>query len=288
MLWFLYAVLGAVTISIAGIISKKELFKKHALEFATLKTMFMGIMALVLLFFIRPNVKFSIVILIYLISLGGTLAILLRTKALRHLDLSTFSPLNNISPLFLVVFAFILLGERLEGIQLFGIFLIIAGAYTLEVDHKYKNFFDPFKRMLKKRYHFLLLITLIIVSLLAVADKYMITNHIDAMAYVCYIWIFIGFNFIVIDFFMFRLKDVKADLRKNVFPIIGVGLFTFLSSIFTVLAFSLQIASLVIPVKRLATLFDTMIGGSMFHEKGIKLKIIACLIMILGTYFLSL
>jgi len=288
MLWFIYALIAAVFVSLGSILSKKELFHKHALEFATLRSMCMAIFAIILLFFLDPEISISTLLIIYLISLFATSISFLKTKSLRHLDISIFSPLTNMSPIFLLIFAFFILGEKLSGLQFLGLALMIVGSYTLEVDHNFKNFFTPIKKVIKSKYQLLLLFTLVFMSLGAIIDKYAVTYLLKPLVYLCYMWIFIGFNFIVIDFFKFGLKDVKKDLRKNILPIIAIAFFGIVGNAFYLTALSLQLVTLVVPIKRLSTLFDTIIGGSLFHEKGIKLKILACLTLILGTYFLSL
>lgn len=288
MLWFIFALVSAVFTSLSSILSKKELYTKHALEFSTLRSMFTSIFALILLFFLKPDISFGFLAFIYLISLILTAGLLFSSKSLRHLDISTYSPLTNISPVMTLALAFFFLGERISALNFFGIILILIGAYSLEVDPHHKNFLNPFKKMLKSEHYVMLFFSLILLSVVSTFDKLVVINYLHPLVYLCYIWIFNGVNFVIFDFFKFRLKDVKSDLNHNMWPIILVSFLHFVSSFFYILSLSLQFVSLVIPVKKLSTFFDTMIGGSLFHERGIKFKIIACFVMILGAYFITI
>jgi len=51
-------------------------------------------------------------------------------------------------------------------------------------------------------------------------------------------------------------------------------------------AVSLYYLSLVFPLVRLNTLFAVIFGGTLFHEKHLYFKAFACVIMILGTFFI--
>jgi len=44
--------------------------------------------------------------------------------------------------------------------------------------------------------------------------------------------------------------------------------------------------ALIIPIKRTSTLFTTIFGGKLFHEKNLSVKILACIIMVWGTVFI--
>ncbi|MFH1589978.1 MAG: hypothetical protein ABIB43_05410 [archaeon] len=46
--------------------------------------------------------------------------------------------------------------------------------------------------------------------------------------------------------------------------------------------------SLIIPIKRTSSLFTTLIGGKLFHEKNLLIKILASIIMIWGVVFILL
>jgi len=62
--------------------------------------------------------------------------------------------------------------------------------------------------------------------------------------------------------------------------------FTVLADITYFYALSLTLVSLVLPIKRISTLFDTIIGGELFKEKHLLHKGLACLIMLLGIYLI--
>src|SRR3989344_874249 len=247
MMWLVFALLAAAFQSIVSIFSKKELYKKHAMEFATLNGMYIAAYSIILLFFLQPANSWKVLLIIYAISWNLTILMLLRAKAMRHLDLSVYSPLTNISPLFLIIIAYILLGETLNFIQYMGVFLIIVGAYALEASHHFTSVFEPIKKIFMGKYHMIAIVTLILASFGSALDKLIVSTLAQPLAYICYIWIFNGFNIILIDFFRFRLKDVRADLRSKSWPIAIISLASMISNVFYILAVSMQLISLVIP-----------------------------------------
>jgi len=288
MLWVVFALLSALFLSFADIFKKKVLFKEHAMEFSTVLSIFSFIIVLFLLPFVNFDISRNILGLIYVVSVISTAGLLLMNKAIRHLEISEVEPLLNFSPAFLFILAYIYLGERLGASQILGIILLIVGAYVLESDHKLKTFLSPFKKLLASKYLFYVFLVIIMYSFSAIFDKIILTN-IDKFSYIFFVFGFRALNFIVLMIIFYDgIKGIKHGVNKAGFPIAIISFLLFFSLMSYYSAISIAFVSLVIPIKRLSTLFSTAVGGELFHDHGLKYKIVACLIMILGAVLVAL
>ncbi|MBW2977265.1 DMT family transporter [Candidatus Woesearchaeota archaeon] len=280
--------MSAVFLSFADVFKKKILFKEHAMEFSTVLAIFSFVIVLFFIPFVNFNINRNILGLIYVVSIISTAGLLLMNKAIRHLEISTVEPLMNFSPAFLVIFAYFLLGEKLGAWQLGGIGLLIFGAYILEMDHNLKDFLSPFKKLLTSKYLFYILLVIIMYSFSAILDK-MILTSIDKFSYVFFVFGFRAINFIfLISIFYDGAKGIKHGVKNAGFPIAVVALLLLFSLMSYYSAVSIAFVSLVIPIKRLSTLFSTVIGGELFHDHSLKYKITACLVMIVGAGLVAL
>lgn len=70
--------------------------------------------------------------LFYLSFFGSSLAYVLFTYSIKHMGITRASMFTNVIPIFTAAFAFIILNERLEWIQIIGIFVVLSGLYMAQ------------------------------------------------------------------------------------------------------------------------------------------------------------
>ena len=287
--WYVYTLLSALSVSIYVLLSKKALNNNiHAMEFRTTLKTFEIPFLLLLIPFVNFNLTIREYSYITAIAVIAVIAGIFWAKGIKHSEISTVSPLKNISPLFLVILSFIFLGEVVTLRQGVGIFILLIGTYVLEVDHKISHLKDPIMKIIKsKAIHFIFL-SMFLYSFSAVGDKFTISN-IDVITYFFMVWIIMTImSHIISAIFYGGFKDVMYCAKKTGWTIFFCGLFSFLSALFYFKALSMAMVSLVIPVKRLSTLFTTIIGGELFHDHGLKIKAVACVILIAGSLLIVL
>ncbi|HLC98751.1 MAG TPA: EamA family transporter [Candidatus Nanoarchaeia archaeon] len=283
--WYILVLVSAFVFGISEVIKKKVLAKEHTLQFTSSFHLVIFAIILVLL----PKVEFYLTgfqwFMIAIKSAFLALAAFCFFRLLRHYEISEVEPLKNISPLFLLPLGFALLGERPTALNLSGILLLIAGTYIIESDHKIINLKEPF-RILKEKKIVLLLVYLIFISLCAIIDRYIIKT-VDIYSYyfiqsMLTAAIFMGIEFARKD----GMNDLKNAFRRDWLAIITAAILVVASDILYLKAIAIPAALivLVIPMKRLSTLVSAFIGGELFHEKGLKIKIAACLIMVAGAW----
>jgi uncharacterized membrane protein len=295
--WYVFAILSAVFVALSQIARKKVLYNEHALEFSVMRSLVIMLIAL----FLLPWVNFSlltveIMLLFFLVGFIAAFATILLSKAMRHMEISTVGPLTNISPIFLLILTYFFLGEKINIQQFGGIALVILGGYILNLDHKLSDLKRPIVKFFKSKHYHFLLIALILYSITAFLDKIVIDLMVDtgfgsSTVYTAtfFIWLFMGITLMIILYWKY---DFIQGLRHGV-KVGGVltflsGLFSVISSLFYFQAISMNYVSLVIPIKRFSTLLTTLIGGELFHDHNLLMKIVACIIMVVGATLVAL
>ncbi len=284
----MFALGAALFHSVSTILGKRELIKEHSTEFLTIHVFFIGLLSLLIIPFVNFGISLYTLIFLILIAIIFLEASIFSTKALKHMEISVVVPLTNLSPLFLLLLAYIFLGEKLAGIQFVGILFLIFGAYMIESDHKAKNVILPFKKILKSKYFHYVVISMILFSIISIAEKYLLDEGlIDPISMLFYLAIFGSVTVLFFQLFFFRnYKGVKRAFKISRGPIFISAVAFLLTAAFHYMAISLMLVSIVIPIKRLSTLISTIIGGEFFHEKYILYKSIACVIMLLGVFMI--
>lgn len=283
--WLFFAIGSALLIALATVIEKKTLVKEHAMKFSTVLALFNVAISLVYL----PRVDFSIsataLFYIFIASIFGALAFLFLAKGVRHTEVSLSSPLLNIGPAITALLAFIILGEHLSGWQVVGIGVLVVGTYVLEVDHSVKHLLEPFKKMLRSKYVLFVLFATALYGLSSIFDKIILSMGVDSFTLLFFAHLFIALiYFILISVYHGGIGDIVSGIKQSGRIILVFAILLTMGRLLYLEAVSVALVSLVIPVKRLSTLFVTIFGGTFFHEKGLPLKIIGCCIMLAGVF----
>jgi len=288
MFWYIPALLSAIFVSLTRIFTKKTLVKEHSSEFLVIYHILLSVfLSLILLPFLSFNISLWIVLILYFISLIISFADYYIIKAYRHKDLSLISPLSNINPLFVLILSFIFLGETPALMQLGGIVLILIGAYVLEAEHHILKINSHLRIILKSKYSLFAILAAFLYALSSLGSKFVLSSTTPFVV-LAFLTLFTTFNYIIASIFIFRhrFKNLKKGFNKFGKGIFLVAIFTLISDATILIAMSLTYVSLVIPIKRLSTLFDVLIGGRIFKEKNLKQKAIACIIMVLGVFLI--
>lgn len=185
-----------------------------------------------------------------------------------------------------------ILFEYLTWYQYLGIFLILLSTYYLEIILYHVNHEKPhihhlnILKSLKTNFFILVIIVLITISLRAILDKITL-----AKANVITDLFFTGlFIFIILLFYYAFSKRELSIVEKAMYnPLIFlIALFGIFSNFFILLATAIPIAlvSLIIPIRRISTLFSSLMGGILFHEEKLFSKSMTIIVMLLGFFLI--
>ncbi len=286
------ALFSAVLFALRDVVTKKflqkydvtpsqMLFEMHSLSF------------LLLLFFAFPLIDFSAFYgqwyLFLLKAFFLVCSTLLYFSLLKNFDVSTVSPLLNLSPLFLLFLSTLFLGEVISFVQFVGILVLLLATYILELHTTHHSKKKPthfhVRTLFKKPSKFFIqvFLMLIFLSSTALVDKIILNSGASAITTLYFtsvlsLTIFSSY-FIYKKNFFTSLHHLVKQPQTLVIALIG---FFDMIVILTALSFPQALVSIVIPLRRCSTLLSSLLGGMLFHETHLIKKLFATSIMIVG------
>ena len=292
-LWIVFALISAVFFSAKDLIAKKLFVKDHINHKHIV--MHEYIFYLIVLLFFIPSIDFtSFVTYWYLylfkaVSVGTAGFVYFRLLA-KH-SITTVAPLTNLSPLLLLLFSLVILGEMVSTLQIIGILIMVVATYYLEIvlqhHHRVKCVGCHWYTIRKQeaRFFIAVLVMLAAFSLAAVADKLVLAqvNIQTNVFFTAVLVLIILATYYKPKSIIESVKQYKTTPQTILFASINT-----LSTLFVLLAIAIPTAlvSLIIPLRRSATLFSALFGGLMFHEDHVVKKVLAVLLMIIGVFLM--
>jgi drug/metabolite transporter (DMT)-like permease len=286
--WYVFAMLGAVFTGFAAITHKKTMKNVEALEFSTV----LAIVNLLISIPILLNTDFSLIgrnafLLIFFCSLFATGGFLFVSKAIKHMEVSDSSPFFTFGPAIIALLAFLFLGETLNFIQIFGIFFVMAGAYVLEIK-------EPLKILKNSKYVRYIFFALVIYGFGSMIDRVLLSSTgnyaLNPITYLAIIHGFIALNFVFLTFLLSKgFHSIENGFKKTGAWIIVLAVLVWGYRFFqgSALADAPNVA-FVSAIKRASILIPVVIGGKLFHEHNLKQKMLASIIMIIGSALIIL
>lgn len=207
--------------------------------------------------------------------------------AFRREEASSLTPLFNISPVFLLVLSFFILGEVVNPLQFVGIIIIVFGGYYLTTPDL-KHLLKPFRTVDRKNVFYILL-AMVMWSLSSILVKVILesTSGFFLLFFVVGVELIITLTIAAIKHDILGVfRSVLKD-RRIYIPLSMVGLINYFLVVFA-LGNPSALVALVIPLRRAGSVFTSLIGGKAMHEHNIHHKLIAALIMIIGVFFVAI
>ncbi|MFQ5586735.1 MAG: EamA family transporter, partial [Thermodesulfobacteriota bacterium] len=177
MLWISLALLSAFSLSTADALSKRALSDTNEYAIAWVREGYsLPFLAAAFLFVPIPHLDgtFWITLLVLLpLEIG---AILLYVKAIQASPLSLTIPFMAFSPVFIILTAFIVLGELPDSSGLTGILCVTGGAYLLNVRTASEGLLGPIRAIGKERGSLLMILVALIYSITSTLGKVAVSH----------------------------------------------------------------------------------------------------------------
>jgi len=286
MLWSILSFITALSESTKDTISKFGLRNINEYVLAWALRIVSSIILIFPLFFVTiPTIDTVFIYSVIIDALFLTVTSVIYLKAIKISPLSVAIPMLTFTPLFLLITSPLIVGEMPGTKGIFGIFLIVLGAYLLNLTEKSKGLLSPFKALVKEKGPVLMLVVAIIWSITANIDKIAV-EHSNPFFYA-----FV--NNAVVSLFLTPIVFIKAKKDVNNFPknlkyIIPIGFLGALTYVTQYLAIMLTIVPYVISIKRLSAIFSAIYGFILFKEGHVKERLLGVIIMIIGVLFITL
>ena len=206
-------------------------------------------------------------------------------KALKVSPLSLTVPFLAFTPGFIILTGWMILGEKISTGGLWGIILIIAGAYSLNLSHTKYGLAGPLMAIFRELGSRLMLLVSFIYAFTSVIGKLAIIHSNPYFFGVVY-------NIALTSLMVFFLPAaMNAGSRKNLIkkPLVGLILGAIVAvEIFShMLAVSLTNVAYMISLKRMSLLFGVVYGALLFKEEKIMERLAGAIIMIAGVFLIG-
>ena len=286
MTWFAVALISALLSAFAAITQKKVLFNLGALEFSFLLSIANLVFSIPFFFFTDYNtiniLNLSILLAKSVIGVAAFLCVMI---ALKNLEISNALPLLALTPGFVAVFAFLLLGESLKTVEVIGLMFLIVGTFILE-SKNLKEFVFPFNVFLKSKYHRYIILALFLFTASSILDKLLLIKlNLSPISLTAFQHIYFAVLFSII-YLVFRRKEETTSVvikKDNLGWIALISVLTIGYRYTQIVAVSLASVALVLAIKRTSVFWATMIGGKLFNDKDLLKRSIAAILILVGA-----
>jgi len=208
-------------------------------------------------------------------------------KAIKISPLSLTIPFLAFTPACLLLTSYIALGEVPSLLGLFGIILIIFGAYMLNCDQFKYGYLAPFKAITKEKGSLYMLLVAFLWSIGASLDKLSII-HSSPLFYSTYFELLFAIIFFVI---LLVKKDELRNLvkleNKDWGILAGIGVIIFASILLQMMSAELILVNYTISIKRAGLIFAIFFGWLFFKER-VRSRLFGAFFMLLGVLLIVL
>jgi drug/metabolite transporter (DMT)-like permease len=286
MTWFAVAIISALLSAFAAITQKKVLYKLGALEFSFLLSLVNLLFSIPFFFFIEyETINTLNLSILFAKSVIGVAAFLCVMLALKNLEISNALPLLALTPGFVAVFAFLILGESLKTPEVIGLLFLIIGTFILE-SKNLKELVFPFNVFLRSKYHRYIILALLLFTASSILDKLLLIKlNLSPVSLTAFQHIYFAILFSIIYLIFKRKEEVSStNVKKdNLGWIALISVLTIGYRYTQIVAVSLASVALVLAIKRTSVFWATVIGGKLFNDKDLLKRSIAAILILAGA-----
>jgi len=275
--WVSLSLISAFTLATSDAFTKKVLVSNNEYVVAWLRLVFsLPLLVVIFLFIPVPELDKEFYVAFFLSLPLEILSIVLYIKALRISPLSLTLPFLALTPVFLILVSYVILGEEVSFWGGIGILLIASGSYTLNISKIKEGILEPLKAITKEKGS---------VLMIAVALIYSLTSSLGKMAIRHSSPLFFGITYyavLVLFFAPIAFHKNNQIKRKTAQSVLLPGIFYSLMVISHMLAISLTKVAYVISVKRMSLVIGVLYGYFFFKEKNIMERLFGATLMFIG------
>jgi drug/metabolite transporter (DMT)-like permease len=284
--WFFLSLLAAFSLATSDAITKKFFSDNTPYVMGLIRLSYALPWLLAALFFIPLVIPEATFWLCMLIGLPlEVLAFTCYMKALKVSPLSLTVPFLAFTPGFIILTGWMILDENITASGLFGILLIIAGAYSLNLSKTQYGILGPLRAIFTEPGSRLMLF---------VSFIYAFTSTIGKLAIIHSNPYFFGTIYnTALTMIMILFLPVAAPGAPQKFmfekPVVGLILGAIVAvTIFShTLAISMTNVAYMISLKRTSLLFGVIYGALWFREEKIAERLTGAAIMITGVFIIG-
>ena len=268
-------------------IKKTCLAKEKEIQFLTVFYLFSLLLVLPLIPYVKWQLSHLEAFLLAVIGVLALVAVYLFTVAMKKLELSYIKSMENLTPIFVLIFSVLVLGEGLTGKQLVGL-LIVVGSALVFMNKEAKIFHVSFTKFLQSRYVIYVIVAVLIGAFTVILDRILLRT-MDPLSLLFWGRLIMASGFIGLVFSGFNgLHDIKAGIKISgwlilVYAVMHVAMvYTYNLAMFDPTA----ISSIVVTIRRLGLILVVIFSARILHERSMWEKLAASVAMIGGLYLM--
>lgn len=281
-LWVVLALISAFTLATSDALTKKALTRSNEYLVAWFRLLF-SIPLLLFLWIFIPVPKLDIEFYkAFAIALPlEIIAIIFYIKALRISPLSLTLPFLSLTPVFLILTSYLIIGEEVSFRGGIGIIFLAAGSYTLNLHDMRKGIFEPFRAITKEKGSILMICVALIYSITSSLCK-MAIEHSSPLFFGIIYFTVVTIIFAPIALWMGRYELKSFISGRQIKGLLLPGLFYTLMIISHMIAISLTKVAYMISVKRTSLIIGVVYGYFLFKEENIRERLLGAALMFIG------
>ncbi|KPL02828.1 MAG: hypothetical protein AMJ73_08195 [candidate division Zixibacteria bacterium SM1_73] len=217
----------------------------------------------------------------------GTIYYLLLARAYDRDDLSVIFPVTRgFGPIFILIFALILLREHISLLGLLGILIAVFGSYVIHLpSFRFSDLSVPFKAFKSKAFLYSMGAGACTATYSLISKKNL--EAVDPLTLMY--WIFI---FMVLFLFIFLLlkngsSEIKEEAKTNKKNLLMIGILTFLGSLLVLYALEISKVSYLGAARNVSIVFGVLLGSFFLREGYGKIRLAASLLIFGGIFLIS-
>ncbi len=282
MLWFYLSLICAMSVAAVDALSKHALGRSDPYVVAWVRLGYcIPFLAFSFIWIDIPELDAAFFRTVALMLPLEIAALILYTHAIRQSPLSLTIPFLALTPLFLIVTAFVILRERPDVSGLAGIALIAAGVYLLNVHTRHEGWLAPMHAVLREQGSRKMIAVALLYSITSVLGKVAIQHSSPAFFGVVYFPLLALASLPFLGLAAGRRAYGTLASRKGIFTLIG--LIQTVMILTHVTAISLVEVPYMIAIKRTSLLFAIALGWFFFGETHIRERFLGALCMLAGV-----
>lgn len=283
MLWIVLALMAALFLALSDVYLKKALDDKNEYLMTWLRILFTLPLLLAAFFIIEKPALDPAFYKAFIIAVPIEItATVLYVKAIQKSPLSLVLPFLSLTPLFQILFAYLIVGEAVSARGALGILLMAVGSYSLNLGHLKKGLLGPIKAIFREKGSIFMIMVAVLYSFTSALGKKAIM-HSSALFFGSTYFFVIAAAFSPITLFNKEARKASGRMdKKKILFIALAGLFYSIMVIFHMTAMSLGKVAYMIAVKRTSVLFGVVFGMLFFGEENIGERFLGALLMFLG------
>jgi drug/metabolite transporter (DMT)-like permease len=209
------------------------------------------------------------------------LAQILYMQALRLSPLSIVAPLLSLSPVFMLIIPFLIIGETITPASGCGVLFIAGGAYALNSSSAQRGLLEPFRALLRERGAICMAAVAVLFSITATLSKKAIMLS-SPLHYMAVYWTGIVIGMAPVALVAGRNNRRDPLFYRTLVKALPAALL-FVTTVFAA-AYAMGLAKVtyVTAIKRLSILFSIVLAGAILKEEAITERLIGGTLMLAG------